>query len=281
MAIRIITDSSADYELQELEDKNITMVPLNISFGEECYEDRINITTEEFYRKLAENKVFPKTSQPSPAAFMGHFTRAKENGDEVIAILISGELSGTLQSAQIAKSMCAYDDIHIIDSKSVTAGLKLLVDKAVAMRAAGHGVQDIINCIEDLKNRVGIRAAVDTLEYLYKGGRLTKLQAGLGTVAGIKPIITVDAQGRVAVYKKVRGKSKAFQSIISDLKETERDESYPLYFLYSGEKDNFMALMNYLQAENISLEGSSLISIGPAIGSHAGSGVFGVVYVEA
>lgn len=281
MAIRIITDSSADYNLKELEDKEITMIPLNVSFGDDCYEDRINITTEEFYKKLKECSVFPKTSQPSPAVFLEHFMRAKESGDEVIAILISGELSGTLQSAQIAKDMCEYDDIHIIDSKLVTAGLKLLVDKAVAMRAEGHDMQDIIDCIESLKKRVRIMAAVDTLEYMYKGGRLTMLQAGLGTVAGIKPIVNVDAQGRVAVYKKVRGKGKAFQCIISEIKESSRDGSYPLYFLYSGEKDNCLDLMGRLQTENMPLEGSSLTSIGPAIGAHVGSGTFGVAYVEA
>jgi len=281
MAIRIITDSSADYNLREIEEKGITLIPLNVSFGDDCFEDRINITTEEFYKRLTEGNVFPKTSQPSPAVFLEHFKKAKEKGDEVIAILISGELSGTLQSAQIAKDMCAYDGIHIIDSKLVTAGLKLLVDKAAAMRDEGYGVQDIIDCIESLKKRVRIMAAVDTLEYLYKGGRLTMLQAGLGTVAGIKPIIIADAQGRVAVYKKARGKAKALQCLISEINESKRDESYPLYFLYSGENDNCLDLMDRLQEEGISLDISSLTSIGPAIGAHVGSGAFGVAYVEA
>jgi DegV family protein with EDD domain len=279
MAIRIITDSSADYDLQELSDKNITMVPLSVSFGDDHYEDRVNITTDEFYQKLAESKAFPKTSQPSPAAFLEHFTRAKEGGDEVIAILISGVLSGTIQSAQIAKHMCDYDGIHIIDSKTVTAGLKLLVDKAAAMRDAGDSAGDIVGCIENLKARVCIRAAVDTLEYLYKGGRLTKLQAGLGMMAGIKPIVTVDNRGSVAVCGKVRGKSKACQNIIKSLKECDRNKEYPLYFLYSGENGNCLDLIDKVSAEGIDINNKTIVSIGPAIGTHVGGGAFGVAFV--
>ncbi len=278
MAIRIITDSTADYSREELIQKDIISVPLSVSFGEEHYQDGINITAEEFYKKLKESSTIPQTSQPSPAAFLEHFTKAKECGDTVVAILISGELSGTLQSAQIAKDMCDYDGIYIIDSKLVTAGLKLLVDKAVHMRAAGADGQEIKAFIEGLKHRVHIRAVVDTLEYLYKGGRLTRLQAGLGTMTGVKPILTTDEEGRVAVCGKVRGRAKACQSIISELKECGRDEDYPLYFLYSGKKNNYLDLVARMALEGMAIEESTLTSIGPAIGAHSGSGAFGVVY---
>lgn len=279
MAIQIIVDSTADFSAMEIEKRKITCIPMNVSFGEEQYVDGIDLTKEEFFEKLVSSDVFPKTSQPSPAKFAEVFEAAKEAGDEVIAILVSGTLSGTVQSALIAKNMTEHEGVYIVDSNTVTLGIRLLVDRAVRMRDQGKSASEICKALEELKDRVRIYAGLDTLEYLQKGGRISKTAASIGRLAGIKPIVTIDDSGKVIMCGKQRGNKNVSRQILKYIEEDQPDENYPVYFLYSADKKNCISLIQFLQKSGWDFGKVKTREIGPTVGSHIGPGAFGIVYI--
>ncbi len=280
MAIRIITDSAADYLIPEIEKRNITCVPMAVTFGDTTYLDGKDITKEAFFEMLLEGKEFPKTSQPSPDSFLECFREAKAAGDTVIAILISGALSGTIQSAMIAKDMVEYEDIYIVDSKTATLGMRLLVDRAVVMRAQGADACQIVEELESLRTRVRLFAGLDTLEYLYKGGRLSKAQASIGSFVNLKPVITIGEKGTVELCGKQIGIRHAYKQIAKLIEEQKPDERYPVYFLYSYEKKNCAGFIQSLQKKGADITSPKLRGIGATIGAHIGAGAFGIVYVK-
>ena len=166
MAIKILTDSSAEFTQEELKEMNIHCVPITIIFGDHAFLDGTELSKELFYHKLLEKKEFPKTSQPSPEAFLRCFNEAKATGDSVVTILLSSALSGTVQSAHIAREMCEYDKINIVDSLSATGGIRILVEEAVRLRDQGASAREITESIEVLRHRICIFAGLDPLEYL-------------------------------------------------------------------------------------------------------------------
>ncbi len=279
MAIRIITDSAADYSAQEIKKRQITCIPMTVTFGDKEYLDGRDITKEEFFRLLTEGKDFPKTSQPSPSNFLSCFEEAKEAGDTVIAILISGALSGTLQNATLAKGMAEYENIFIIDSRIATLGMRILVDRAVKMRDAGRTAQEIVTEIENLKPRLRLFAGLDTLEYLAKGGRLSKTTAALGNLANLKPIITFTADGNVSLCGKQMGIRHACRQVAKLTMADEPDMDCPVYFLYAYDQKNCAAFVHTLQKCGLDIESPKVRGIGPIIGTHIGTGAFGIVYV--
>ena len=279
MAIRIITDSAADYSAQEIKKRQITCIPMTVTFGDKEYLDGRDITKEEFFRLLTEGKDFPKTSQPSPSNFLSCFEEAKEAGDTVIAILISGALSGTLQNATLAKGMAEYENIFIIDSRIATLGMRILVDRAVKMRDAGRTAQEIVAEIENLKPRLRLFAGLDTLEYLAKGGRLSKTTAALGNLANLKPIITFTADGNVSLSGKQMGNRHACRQVAKLTMADEPDMDCPVYFLYAYDQKNCAAFVHTLQKCGLDIESPKVRGIGPIIGTHIGTGAFGIVYV--
>lgn len=186
MAIRFLTDSTSDILPEEAAQRGIDVVPLKVLFGEESYRDNVDITHQEFFDKLVTSKVFPTTSQPSPADFLPYFERARDQGDTLICLHISAVLSGTMQSAQIAKEMCGYDKIYIIDSKEAIIGLRMLVDLGIYLRDHGSTAEEIVAELESARDRVRLFAVLDTLEYLHKGGRLSTAVTVLGTLLKIR-----------------------------------------------------------------------------------------------
>ena len=172
--VRIITDSAADFEPQELEKHDITCVPMQISFDDNEYKENENLTKEQFYELLENCENFPKTSQPTPYDFEVLLEEFMENGDECIIITISSALSGTYQNAFLVKNMLDYENCYVLDSLNATAGQRLLVDYAVKLRDEGKTVKEIFEELEILKTKIKLYACVDTLEYLHKGGRLSK-----------------------------------------------------------------------------------------------------------
>lgn len=279
MAIRIITDSGADYTPQELERRQITCIPMSLSFGEKEYLAEIDITKDEFFELLMSSKEFPKTSQPAPTKFLECFEEAKEAGDTVIAVLISSALSGTYQNANLAKSMAEYDDIYIIDSKTATMGMRILVDRAVKMRDAGKSAIEIVEELESLKSRIRIHAGLDTLEYLAKGGRISKAAATIGDLANLKPLITVTKEGEVSVCGKQMGMRHACKQVAKMVLADEPDMNCPLYFAYAYDSKNCGAFIKALGKAGFEVESPKSRGIGPIIGSHIGPGAFGIVYV--
>ena len=181
--IKFMVDSGSDYDVNEAKEKGIAFVPLSITFDNDTYKDGIEISRSEFYKRMREEDIFPKTAQPSPQAFLDVFEEAKANGDQIIGVMLSGGISGTYQSANIAKDMAEYDGIHLIDSKTAVYAIKIMVDYGMQLRDEGKTVDEIVEALEELKSRISINLAIDNLENLYKGGRLTKMQAGFGNFA--------------------------------------------------------------------------------------------------
>ncbi len=276
--IRILIDSTADFSLEELKARKIEMVPLNVNFGEESLQDIVELSADAFYERLIHGGVHPKTSLPSPMAFLEKFEAAKEAGDELICILLSGGLSGTCQSAINAKEMLEYEGIHIIDSKSAACVIRILVDKAEEMIAEGKSAQEIVETLEELKGRGYISAAVDTLEYLQKGGRLSKAAAALGTLASLKPVIALNSEGALEVVGKCLGRGKAMNFMLDSLKKRPMDPNYKLYTIYTHGTENTEKLNELLVKEGYPVAGSYVL--GSTIGTHVGPGAFGIAYIK-
>lgn len=275
--IRILVDSASDYQMKELKEKQIELVPLCVNIGEHAYIDGINLERDQFYEILEENGGFPKTSQPSPQAFLSIFEDVKENEDDLICLLLSSALSGTYQSAVLARNMVEYDRIYLIDTLSATYNIKVMADYARQLVQQGQGAVEIVNRIEMFKSKVKVVAALDTLEYLARGGRISKSIAALGNLAGIKPVITLDAQGEVALLGKCLGKNKAVSHMMKVLQETGVDRNFPMYTIYSYGTENCCKFQDRLKKENYPV--ADRLQIGPVIGAHVGPEAFGVVFV--
>lgn len=275
--IRILVDAAADYQTEELKEKNIDLIPLKVTIGDTTYLDGVDLDRNDFYRILEQSGTFPKTSQPSPQEFLDIFETVKENGDELICILLSSELSGTFQSAVLAKDMADYDKIYLVDSLSATYTIKVMTDYACRLRSEGIGAARIAQKVDALKSRVKVLAALDTLEYLSRGGRLSRTAAAIGDMANIKPIVTLTAEGKVGILGKCLGKNKAICAIKKHLQEMELDDSFPVYSIYSYGTDNCAKFEEKLEQEGCRI--SKRLQIGPTIGSHIGPEAFGIIFV--
>lgn len=278
MAIRIITDTSADFTPKQAAAANITIVPLPVTFGDTTYD---TIDKSFFYEKLIHGTDFPKTSQPSPQVLCSIFEEAKEAGDAVIAILLSSGLSGTYQCACLAKELVGYSEIYLIDSLSATVAMKILTEEAVKLRSNGAAAPEIVAALEELKGRIHIYAVMDTLEYLYKGGRLSKSQAQIGNLANLKPVITVTEQGTIKVTDKCIGLGMGSKAILKKLKNVHLDPAYPVHLLYAYDPANCLAFRDKLLAQYPDLELTEPFNIGPVIGTHIGPNSLGIVIVNA
>lgn len=276
--IRLLVDTAADYTLKELEEKNISLVPLTVMIGENSYLDTIELERNDLYKMLESGTDFPKTSQPSPQMFVELFEDAKNKGDEIICILISSSLSGTCQSAHLAKTMVDYDNIYIIDSLSATHAIRIMADYALKLIDEGLTASEITKRVEEMKSRVKILAAVDTLDYLCRGGRLSKTAAAIGTLANLKPLLTVSTEGKVEVIGKCIGRVKALNQLIKLLQEKKIDTDFPLYTLYAYGTESTEKLEKKLESENYSV--TDRLQIGSTIGAHVGPGATGIIFVE-
>lgn len=276
--VRVLVDTAADYNKEEFETNGIEHVSMSIQIGDKTYKDTDELGKDEFYELLTQNEEFPKTSQPSPDDFLKIFKDVKEKGDEIVCIQISSALSGTCQSALLAKNMVDYDNIYIVDSLGVAAGNRILADTAKKMADEGKSGKEIAAELEELKDRVKIYAGVDTLEYLYKGGRLSKAAAAIGETVKIKPIITVPEDGTVGIAKKCIGLKQAVMQVKNLVKSANIDTDYPVYSIYTYGTENVEKLEEKLAAEGINVNGR--YQIGASIGAHVGHGAFGVFYIE-
>ena len=207
MAIKIIVDSTSDIPADLIKKYGIEVVPLTVNFEDKCYLDKIEITSQEFFSRLAEAEKLPTTSQASPGAFVEVFEKALEENYEILGIFISTKFSGTCESARMAKDMVGSDKIHIIDSQTACLGACLLILEAAKLVNKGYNIIEIVEKLEEMKHKVSIYAGVDTLKYLEKGGRLSKGAATVGTLLNIKPILRVK-NSNIESIDKVRGKNK-------------------------------------------------------------------------
>lgn len=275
--IRILVDSSADYTAEEAKQNNLELVSINITMGGKNYLDGVDITRDEFYDLLVSSQDFPMTAQPSPQDFLDIFEDAKEKGDQLIYLSLSSGLSGTFQSATLAKSMAEYDEIYLVDTLSATRVIRLMAEYACKLREEGKDAATIAATLEEFKSRVVVYAAVDTLEYLSKGGRLSKAAAAVGELANLKPIITVTKEGTMAVPAKALGRNKALSTLVKLVQEKEIDTTFPIYSIYAVGEENTEKLEQKLGKEGIRV--TKRLQIGSTIGCHIGPGAYGVIFV--
>ena len=276
--IRIITDSAADFTQEELRRLNIRCVPMTISFSDASYHDGIDLTPELFWQRMQAGET-PKTSQPSPDAFLSEFEDAQSCGDSVICILISTALSGTLQSAMIARNMAEDDSIQIIDSLSAAPGERLLVLEACRLRDEGRNVEEIAAALTVLLPRVRIFACLNTLEYLARGGRIPKAAAGVGMLVKLKPIVTVSREGLVEMAGKAIGRHRAGDAVIRLTQACGIDEAYPVLPLYTCDRENCLTFLRQASQAGILCDADSAVAIGSTIGTHVGPGAFGLAFI--
>ena len=277
--IKIITDSTSDIDLKYAQELNVEVVPLKVIIDGKEYKDRIDLQPEEFYDLLVNSQTLPSTSQPSPQDFVDLYETTKNNNDSVIVITLSSVISGTYQSANLAKDLVDYDDIYVIDSLGTTQMQRLLVLKAVALRNEGMNAQDLYTFLEAYKHRIRLFAFVDTLEYLYKGGRLSRTAATAGTLLKFKPIIGFD-EGKLDVFAKARGTQKATAKIIDLIQQDgEMDLDEPICIGYTGSFDGLDKFENTLR-ETLHFGETLHGIVGPVIGTHAGPGARLIAYVK-
>lgn len=278
--VKIITDTASDITLAQAQQMDVEIVSLGVQFGSTPYFQLEDETFEEFYRQLETSKELPVTSQPSPADFLVHFAKAKQQKDEVVVILLSGALSGTVQSALIAKNMAEYDKIHIIDSRSAIMGLRLLVEYAVKLRKEGKTAAEIADLVEKGTGRIKLYGALDTLKYLRKGGRIPKSTEVIGSVLGIKPLITLTAEGSIEMAGKARGHAGAVSMLIKKMDECPAfDPEVPVYFGYTKDAVPCHSFKK-IAAARYKLTNIKQYPIGGLIGTHVGPGGLAVVYME-
>ena len=273
--IKIIVDSSADCNVQDGIVDAIVPISVNIDGAE--YKSGVNLTSDKFYELLQNAKEFPRTAQPSPQRFIDVFEQAQENGDQIIYLCLSSHFSGTYQGALIAKDMVDYDDIHVVDSIGVTHMITILAKYARKLINEGLTAGEIVDKCEELKGKIKIYAGVDTLEYLYKGGRLSRASAAVGGIAGIKPIIAVQ-EGKVEVVAKSIGNLRAMNTLLEKLKSHTLNPDFPLYSMYTSGTENCETLEQKLADNGYTVEGR--LQIGSTIGAHVGPGVYAVLFVE-
>ena len=276
--IRFLVDSSSDYTLEEIKEKNLSLVPIAITLDNATYLDVQELERSQFYELLLSSNNFPQTSQPSPQAFLEKFLEAKENGDELICVLLSSALSGTCQSAHLAKTMVDYENVHIIDSLAATHIIRLLVDYGLNLQENGLSAAEIVARMEALKPRIRVVAGVDTLEYLYKGGRLSKASATIGELANLKPMLTLKQDGALTVIGKCIGRNKAIQFITKYAQDHMIDTLFPMYSIYSVGTENCEKMEEKLISLGYTID--ERCQIGSTIGAHLGTGTFGIIYVE-
>lgn len=277
--IKLITDSTSDIEKQEAEKYGITIVPLKVIMEGNDYRDRVDLNAEDFYPLLEQCDNLPTTSQPSPQDFLTIYEKAKEANDSIIVITLSSAISGTYQSACIAKDLLDYEDVHIIDSLNATQGLHILVKKAVQLIQEGKEAKDIVSFLEEYKKRIHIFAVVDTLEYFYKGGRLSKTSAAMGTLLKFKPVVGLK-EGKLELFDKARGTMKATEKILELIQEHgEIDLQEPIFLGYTGTSDGLDKFCEQLR-DHLLFTNEEYGIVGPVIGTHAGPGAKLIAYVN-
>ena len=276
--IRIITDSSADLEPREYEQLGITCIPLTVFFGDTEYQENVNLSKDQFYELLYSGGT-PKTAQPSPQLLLDLFEDAKAAGDEAIYFSISGAISGTYQTACATKAMADYDGCYVCDSKNATGGLRVLLEEAVKLRDQGKSAREIIEGVEALQDRIVLYACMDTLEYLYRGGRISQTVYKLGTMAQVKPILRVTEAGAIEVPAKAMGMRKGMDFLCKRVEARKPDLNHNFYAMYTGDRSNGLALAEKFRAMGYDIPDEKVINVGAAIGSHVGPNACGMVYV--
>lgn len=277
MAVRIVTDSTCDLPAALVQASGITVVPLTVFFGDEALLDSVDITADDFYDRLTGSKVLPRTSQPSVELFREAYERCGADGDEIVSIHLSSKLSGTLNAASVAREAVS-PGIHVdlIDSYNVSLGLGLIVLEAAHAAKSGASLAEVVAVARKAMDRVSVHVAVDTLEYLQKGGRIGRARSFLGSVLSIKPILRVE-DGEVAPFERVRTRAKATERLFEIASAMGRSKQ--MFVACSGSDEEARALLERLRPV---LPHTDLVlgHLGPVVGVYTGPNALGIAALE-
>lgn len=277
--VKIFTDSTSDLTDEIIRKYDISVVPLYVSFDNETYRDGIDINTKELYDLVDKYKMLPKTSAPSPTDFYNAFKPYIDEGKDIIYIGLSSELSSTLQNAKIAASEFPDNRIEIVDSLNLSTGIGLLVLKAVDYANEGMGIKEIAEKIRKKVPLVRTSFVIDTLEYLYKGGRCTALQSFIGGMLKIKPIVKV-VDGKMVLGQKARGKrNKILKKMLDNtIKESHNIDLDRIMVTHSMGLEDARYLKKELE-DNLNVKEVIITDAGCVISSHCGPNTVGILYI--
>lgn len=279
MGIRLVVDSTADVTKEIKEKYNIKMVPLSVNFGDDSYLDGVEITAEEFFEKLAKSEKLPTTSQVPPGKFVEAFNEILESGDEILGIFIGSKLSGTYESALAAKEIVGSDKIYLIDSKSASLGEFALVMRAIDLIEENKSSKEIYDILEQEKEKLEVVIALDTLMYLEKGGRISKGQAVVGSLLGVKPIIQIK-NNKIDAIDKVRGKNKAIKWFEGYIEQNKFDLTGKDIFLFHSRNFEQLSVLKSEFKEKYNTKNTYESEVGCVIGTHVGPGVLAIGFLN-
>ena len=277
MAIKLLIDSGCDMRPEELPEY-ATLMPIKVYFNDEEYTPYVNLSTEEFYEKLSKVKELPHTSQINAQTYCDYIKPILDNGDEVLIITMSGELSGTVNSARLAKRELNSDKIAIVDSKLVTFPYRALIVEAMKMIEQGMPLNEIENSLNAIKEKIVMLAVIDDLKYLRLGGRIGAAGKALGDLFAIKPILTIK-NGVLEALGKSIGIKKGLQSICDMVNNASVDDTKPKYIGHSNCVQRAEELKaKLIENTNVDFSSTEITEIGATVGTHAGPGCTGVVF---
>lgn len=274
--IAFITDSTAYLPDDFVKQHKITVVPLNLHWDEKVYKDNVDITAQAFYEKLEKSDSMPSTSQPSAGEFLEAYKSAAKGVDALVAVVISSGISGTYNSAVLAKNEFSDIPVEVIDSKVTAAGLVFMLEAMIAKAEKGAGLDEAVKAADDVLASMGVYFVVDTLKYLHKGGRIGGASAFLGSALDLKPILYLNSAGAIDALEKVRTKKKAVKRLVDLAVKKAGGKKAHIGVLHANAPVEAEALKTELESQ-IDCEEIGIFPISPVIGTHAGPGTLGVV----
>ena len=277
MAIKVVTDSTSDLDSAIAEDLGITIVPLNVHFGETVFKDGIDLNTDQFFDKLINGNVFPSTSQPSLGEFVDVYKEISQPGDVIISVHVSSKLSGTINSAQqAANTLSGTVDVRIVDTQQVSMTVGLSAVGAAQAAQEGKSAEECIAIAESVAKRSNFFALFDTLEYLEKGGRIGKARSLIGGLLKIRPILRVE-DGEIGQFSKARSRNMGMLKLGQAVRELGKLDDIAIVYSTDGSDAEKLAAT----VEELLPDGKSpfLTRVGPVIGTHAGPNLVAIAAI--
>ena len=275
--VRIVTDSTADLTPEQQRAAGITVVPLNVHFGDQVFRDHVDLTTDEFFRRLKASSQLPRTSQPSVGAFEEAYRTLLEGGDEIVSVHLSSKVSGTFNSALMAAQSVGDGKVDVVDSLSTSMALGFMALEAADLARAGRDRQTVAECLRGLVAKARVICVVDTLTYLERGGRIGKARALLGSLLNVKPILQLK-DGEVVPLGRARGRPQALNRLVELL---ERDGKVSRLAIMHGAAKSDAEQLRARVASTYPGVDIQLTEIGAVLGTHTGPGVIGFTYLVA
>jgi len=274
MKLAIVTDSVSDISPKIAKELDIKVVPLTVIFGTEQFLDGIELSNAEFFKKLETDPNHPSTSQPSPEAFVKTYEKLLKEGYEILSVHVSAKLSGTINSAEQAIKAIDTNKIKIIDTGSASMAQGLVAMSAARAAKNAKSLDELADIAESTAKKTTVYVAMDTMEFLKRGGRIGKARAMLGSILNIKPIITTN-DGEIVPHSRARTIKKAISSMINDMGE--KDQIIEVAVLHSTTPDLAKDVMTQINAQNLNNAGT-ITEIGPVVGTHAGPGCLAIAF---